>query len=198
MNGLEKALRGIASELDSRSITWCLVGGLAVGTRAEPRTTRDVYVAVSVADDSKAEALIADLSSAGYRIHMVLEQDALQRLATARLFAPSHGVPVIVDLLFASTGIESEICQDAEALEVVEGLTIPVARSGHLIAMKLLAREDRTRPQDLDDLRALLKHCSSDEIERGRNAVRHIEELGAARGRDLVSSLEQLVAELTH
>lgn len=43
-----------------------------------------------------------------------------------------------------------------EDLEMVPGLRVPVARIGHLMALKILARNDRDRPQDLDDLRALL------------------------------------------
>ena len=53
----------------------------------------------------------------------------------------SSGEPsgVVVDLLFASCGIEPELVRDAEPLEVFEGLTLPVARLEHLLAMKVLA-----------------------------------------------------------
>ena len=62
---------------------------------------------------------------------------------------------IVVDLLFASSGIEPEIVAAAQPLEVVAELRVSVARTGHLIAMKLLARDDRHRPADADDLRAL-------------------------------------------
>jgi len=45
---------------------------------------------------------------------------------------------IIVDLLFASSGIEPEITAAAEVLTVARGLRMPVARTGHLIALKLL------------------------------------------------------------
>ena len=34
-------------------------------------------------------------------------------------------MPVIVDLLFASSGIEDETVRDAERVEIVGGLTLP-------------------------------------------------------------------------
>ena len=77
------------------------------------------------------------------------------RLSTVRLSTPgasSRGV--VVDLLFASSGIEPEIIAQAEAIEIVPGLTVPIARIGHLLALKLLARDDRHRPQDWNDIRA--------------------------------------------
>lgn len=195
MTELEAALRRVAGELDSRGLAWALVGGLAVGTRAEPRTTRDIDIAVAVENDTEAETLVADLAAAGFAIHVVLEHDALKRLATVRLHAPGKGVPVTVDLLFASSGIEHELCADAERLEVVLGLTIPVARTGHLIALKLLARDDRVRPQDHDDLRALLTYTDELEIERARSAVRRIHAIGAARNRDLEAALDELLRQ---
>ena len=193
MNGLEEALKRIAAVLSDRGVSWCLVGGLAVGTRAEPRTTRDVDIAVSVAGDAEAEELVAHLRSLGYRIGSVLEQDALGRLATVRTVSPVPQLPVIVDLLFASSGIEQEMCAAAERIEVVRELTIPVARAGHLIALKLLARDDRTRPQDLDDARALLQYAGTDDVTLARDACRTIASRGAARGRDLETALDDLL-----
>ena len=58
MSGLVAALRRIVSDLEEAGKPWALVGGLAVSVRVEPRTTRDVDVAVAVAGDSEAEALV--------------------------------------------------------------------------------------------------------------------------------------------
>ena len=55
MNGLTRALEGIATRLQAAQRRWALVGGFAVSARAEPRTTRDIDVAVAVTDDSDAE-----------------------------------------------------------------------------------------------------------------------------------------------
>lgn len=95
------------------------------------------------------------LLSDGYRLLASVEQDATGRLATIRLgFPVGGGDDVVVDILFASSGIEPEIADAAEVMDIVPGLRLPVAVTGHLIALKLLARDDAVRPQDLADLRA--------------------------------------------
>lgn len=73
----------------------------------------------------------------------VLEQDYVKRLSGVRL--ERRGSDVVVDLLFASSGIENEVVASADLLEVLPGLTVPVATTAHLIALKVLAG----RSQDL-------------------------------------------------
>lgn len=192
MTRLEGALRAIGEELDRRGLAWALVGGIAVGTRAEPRTTRDIDIVVSVGGDAEAERLVADLRGSGYRILSALEHREMERLATVRLAGPEPCSPV-VDLLFASSGIEDRITRDAQRLEVVPGLRVPIARTGHLIVLKLLARDDRTRPQDAGDLRALILHADPEDLDLARRSIRDVEDAGATRGRDLAAALDELV-----
>lgn len=59
MNRVEAALRRIATELDTRQVSWALVGGFAVS------------------------ALIRSLTAAGYGLAGVVEQQKVGRLATA-------------------------------------------------------------------------------------------------------------------
>jgi Domain of unknown function (DUF1814). len=194
VNHIEEALRQIAEDLQKLGRPWALIGGLAVGARAEPRTTRDVDLAVAVADDKDAESLIFRLQTLGYEVLMVLEQEAAGRLATVRLRPPSAGEGgVIVDLLFASSGIEPEIAKAAEALDILSGLRVPVARIGHLVALKILARDDRQRPQDFDDIRALLLEAEPQDLEDARIALRLIEARGYQRGRVLLEELDRMV-----
>jgi predicted nucleotidyltransferase len=194
VNPLESALRRIGAELQKLGGAWALIGGLAVGVRAEPRTTRDVDLAVAVASDREAESIVFHLQALGYRILAVLEQKATARLATVRLRPPGEREGgVIVDLLFASSGIEPEITQAAEVLEIVPGLRAPVATLGHLMALKVLARDDRERPQDFDDLRALLAEAEPRDVDDARAALRLIEERGYHRGRELLPELEKIV-----
>jgi predicted nucleotidyltransferase len=196
MNSVEAALRRIAGELDARKRRWALVGGLAVSARAEPRTTRDVDVVVDVRDDADAESLVVDLQAAGFRMLAVVEQESVHRLATARLAAPGGNERgVVVDLLFASSGIEHEVARGADSVEVLAGLRIPVARIGHLMALKLLARDDRRRPQDLDDLRSLWREATDADLVDAREAVRTIEGRGYHRERQLADLLEAFVRE---
>jgi hypothetical protein len=160
----EAALRRIVTDLGGLGRQSALVGGLAVSARSEPRLTRDADLAVLVADDRDAEALVRDLQARGWRVVAAIEQSVAGRLATVRLALAGEDVRgAVVDLLFASSGIEPEVVAAADWIEVVPGFTVPVARLGHLIALKVLARDDRTRPQDRVDLAALLtpRRCLS-------------------------------------
>ena len=165
-----------------------------MSVRATARMTQDVDLAVAVADDPDAESLIKGLLVQGYRVLAQIEQEATGRLATVRLVDAADGV--IVDLLFASCGIESEVAGAAERVEIERGLVIPVARREHLLAMKVLARNDRRRPQDHDDLVAMIQRAESGEISRAKDALRLIESRGNARGKDLVAEFDALLAEL--
>jgi hypothetical protein len=188
------ALQRAGEELERRQLPWALVGGLAVSIRAEPRFTRNIDLAVAVSSDGAAEALITDLCPAGYGLHATLAQDALGRLATVRLTPPASSAGgIVLDLLFASSSIELDICRAAELLEIVPGLVVPVARSGHLVAMKLLSRaEDRL--QDALDLRHLAGVLTPDEVALARGAVERIEAIGANRGRQLRADLGRYLA----
>lgn len=194
MSELVQALRGIIGDLDGLADRWALVGGLAVSVRSEPRTTRDVDVAVAVPDDAAAEGVIHSLLRCGYGVMAAVEQTSTGRIGTMRLEPPGAGTAgAVVDLLFASSGIEAEVCDGADRLEVVEGIVAPVASAGHLIAMKLLSRDDDARPQDVIDLRALLQVASESDLAVARTAVDLIEGRGCARGRDLAAALDDVV-----
>ena len=81
-------------------------------------------------------------------------------------------------------------------MEIAAGIALPIATTGHLIALKLLARDDRLRPQDFDDLMALLKEASSQDVAQARKALQLVIERGYNRGRgDLLEQLGQLVAD---
>jgi predicted nucleotidyltransferase len=190
---LVSALRRACADFVAVRIPHALVGGLAVSARAEPRLTRDVDLAVAVETDADAEAIVRELSSRRYRVATILEQPRTGRLATARLEAP--GGRILVDLLFATCGIEHEVVAAAEPIEILPGLIVPVARTGHLIAMKLLAADDRKRPQDLDDIRALLAVAGAAERRRVTVAITKIAARGFARGRDLRAMWRKILAE---
>lgn len=191
MNLLEAALRRAVEDLAARGQAWALVGGFAVSARAEPRFTRDIDLAVAVRDDVRAEAAVRGLIGAGYHLVASVEQDATGRLATVRLLSPVADQTVVVDLLFASSGVEPEIVEAAEPLEVLPGLTLPVARTGHLIALKLLAADDETRPQDGADLLALLASATDADLADARDLAALIIERGYDRGRDLRAALDE-------
>jgi len=101
----------------------------------------------------------------------------------------------VVDLLFASCGIEVEIVAMAEDTALAPELTVPVAQTGHLIAMKLLSDAPR-RPQDRVDLVRLFQESTAADLAVAAEAVALIQSRGFARGRDLGAAVAQLGRDL--
>jgi len=194
VSSLETTLRAINAKLIQLHVSFALVGGLAVSVRTEPRFTRDADLAVAVPTDRDAEALIHALRSHGFLIAAVIEQEAAGRLATVRLSLSTEPQAPVVDLLFASSGIETEIVRESQELELLPGLTLRVARIGHLIAMKVLSRDDLKRPQDLVDLRSLIRAADESELATAREALTLIAKRGYHRGRDLATEMNRLFA----
>ena len=183
-------------DLADLHLPWAVVGGFAVSARAEPRFTRDVDLVVAVRSDADAEQAVHALRVRGHRIIALVEHEAARRLATARLAPPGEDPGgILLDVLFASSGIEPEIAAEADELEILPGLRVPVARTGHLLALKLLSRDARTRPQDQVDLVELRRIATLSDIEDARRAVAAIHARGFQRDRDLVRDLERLVTE---
>jgi hypothetical protein len=191
----EAALRRIVSDLRGLDRRFALVGGLAVSARTEPRLTRDADIAVFVTDDRDAESLVRDLQARGWRVVSAIEQDVVRRLATVRLARAEDIGGTVADLLFASSGIEPEVVAAADLIEVLPGFSVPVARLDHLIALKVLARDDRTRPQDRVDLAALFARADSTELDETRKALALVTRRGFQRGRDLQAALDAAMRE---
>jgi hypothetical protein len=195
MTRVEKVVREVAAAFNARKIRYALVGGLAVSVRAEARFTRDVDWAVAVQGDAEAEAIVHGLVESGYAVVMTVEQDETKRLATVRLLPPGESLRgVVADLLFASSGIEPELVAEADAVEILPGLVVPVAKVGHLIALKILSAS-LSRPQDAADLRALATVAAPADLELAKQALALIEARRFARGKRLLEEFGRLVAE---
>jgi DNA polymerase IIIc chi subunit len=176
-------------------VRWCIVGGLAAGARTEPRFTKDLDVAIAADDDAAAERIVGRLLRRGWRVLAVQEHEVTGRLTTVRLATPADvGSGAVVDLLFATSGIEGDVVRGAEPITFTTGLTLPAARTGHLIAMKLLSQSP-SRPQDRIDLVRLVEVADADELRRAREAIECIRARGFHRDRDLVSGLDELLRE---
>jgi hypothetical protein len=187
--GLVDAALRAAADLEGLGASFAIVGGLAIGARAEPRFTRDVDFAVAVESDEEAEHTIRALIARGYRVDVLVEHRTRGRLATARL--RHDDLPgVFVDLLFASSGVEPEVVANAETLAYRPGAHLPVARIGHLLALKALSESDE-RLQDRLDLRALANVCTAEDWRLAESTAREIRARGFHRGRALVKRLRR-------
>jgi predicted nucleotidyltransferase len=189
----ERLVRLAAARLRTTRARWAMIGGIAVAARTVPRFTQDVDIAVAVRDDHEAEQIVADLAPTGLRVATLLEQTATGRLATVRL-SLEYDDNAVIDLLFASCGIEPEVVAAATVAELVRGLRVPVATIGHLIALKVLSRNDDTRPQDIIDLRALIVEATDDDLTMARDGLALIAERGFDRGKSLQTDLDALLA----
>lgn len=192
-NPVTGSLRRLVADLGTMAAQWALIGGFAVSARAEPRFTRDVDVCVLVPDDTAAEQTAVSLRHIGYSVVSIVEHNYRDRLATVRLLSPLRG-GVVVDLLFASSGIEAEIVGAADQLEILPGLVVPVARASHLVVLKLLARDDTVRPQDAADLVSLRHVLTAEDVGEVRRLARLVVERGYHRGRDLVALADGYLA----
>lgn len=189
---LDHALIRLDKDLRELGLRWALVGGLAVSFLTEPRTTRDVDVAVVVTGDSEAERIAFALRMRGYTSHPegdTLEQIDVNRLATVRLVTPGDNPAVVgVDLLFASSGIEDEVVAAAELCAILPGVYVPVARIGHLLALKILAG----RGKDWVDARVLRQFADLEDLRLTRQSLELIEARGYHRRKDLLAELARL------
>ncbi len=192
MQSVDAVLRQAAEDLDAIGARWAVIGGLAVAFRAEPRFTKDVDLAVAVADDAEAEGIVNRLQVRGYALASLVEQDYVNRLATARLVRPEVGTSsAFIDLLFANSGIEDEIVRSADRMEVLPDVVMPVASTGHLIALKALAG----RHQDLTDLGYLISAATEADLGQARTSVATIQERGFNRGLNLPEVLETIISQ---
>lgn len=188
------SLTEVARDLELIGARWALIGGFAVSARAEPRFTRDVDICVVAESDTSAELLTQALLGLGYTVDALVEHERVGRLATVRLVSPIPG-GVLVDLLFASSGIEDEIVSSADELEIAADLVVPVATAAHLVVLKLLARDDRTRPQDQMDLLALRRTLSPDDEAEVRRCSALVTKRGFNRERDLTAAAQAYLAD---
>lgn len=189
-NRIELALSAVAKALGLVGTRFAVVGGLAVSARSRPRGTGDVDLAVPAVDDVAAEAIVHALTRQGYRVRTLIEHRVTGRMATVRFDPPDPKTQgVLVDLLFAASGIELEIVTHARACEFASG-PLPTATLGHLIAMKLLS-EAPHRPDDASDLIAMLAVASVRDLSTARAAAKLISARGYARRQDLLLKLER-------
>ena len=190
---LEEHSKAIVARLNKLGTKYAVVGGIAVSFRSVVRTTNDLDLAVVVADDAEAESIVRTLIGSGYRAELLLESEESGRLATVRMISAGER-EVFIDLLFASTGIEREVVENSDPIEIFPGLVLPVASRSALIAMKTLSANPKTRIKDIIDLQNLIRDASASEIESSRRLLVLITSRGFNRKKDLLDDLDKYIA----
>lgn len=179
----------IQKTLHELQIKWALIGGLAVSTHANPRFTNDIDLSVSVSSDKEVENIVFQLQQRKWRAEHIFEEQEKNYISTVRFTHPQHP-DIFIDMLFASSGIETEIVEEAIPLEALPDIHIKVAQIGHLLALKILSERDR-REQDTLDIKSLLQESSDIDVAKAKEACLLITSRGFHRGRDLEKLLEQ-------
>ena len=193
MSFLFSELRQVATDLHHSGIPWCLVGGLGASVYVEPRTTKDIDIVVSLANQEETDGVKDFLLSKGYQNPQLLMHASPTRRMGWRLFIPpSREASIPLDILVAACGIEREIVASAITIEVLPGLTLPVASLGHLIAMKVLSQNKFERLQDRVDLIALLVKATEQDRLVVERSLREISSLGFSGSRDLFVELREI------
>lgn len=129
MTKLAQTLRALL-DVFPHDRTFAIVGGLAVSARTEPRFTRDLDLAIAVENDAEAESVVLGLQGSGFTVVATIEHATMHRLATVRL--QQHPRAPVVDLLFASCGVEPEIVSAASPLQLL-GYSRPAASAASSI-----------------------------------------------------------------
>jgi hypothetical protein len=144
---------------------------------------------MKLAGDDGAEQCIFGLRQSGYLVLATVEQEAVGRLATARLRHPNG---VVCDLIFATCGIEAEVVASAETLEIFPGHTAPTASVEALLAMKVLSAAP-SRPRDLGDIQAMVRATPGFNEQELIKLLVSIEQRGYARGQQKWQELRGLL-----
>ncbi len=163
----EEVLAGLASIFQERSVSYALMGGLAVAAWGAPRATEDIDL---LADISPSPELDASLRARGF--------DAEWRRAT-----PDDPIPLLlrlrspsgpeIDVVCATRAWEREMLARSIRLRLPQGFEIPVLAVEDLIVLKLMAGG----PGDLADVADLLGRLGPmPELEK-RAAARGVSDL---------------------
>lgn len=182
MSELLLILKDLFNHIEELKKPWALVGALAINEYAEqPRFTSDIDIAIFVVHD-EAEDVLRSFALKGYVTLQVSAHPELQHITSARLLGlnSTYG-RFFIDIIFSSTEVEKEITNHVQKVEILPNLIIPIARRGHLVAMKLLAINSRERTEektltDKADILSLLKSAKEKDIEDAKKLARLINE----------------------
>ena len=196
MSSLSLAVKNLVKDLKELNIRFAFVGALAMGARGRTRQTIDADLAISTGSNQLAEKLIEQLVLKGYGVNEIYKDGEI--IALARLFSKDDYSSLIeLDFLFELCGIEKEVVDSAEELEIWPGLTVAIATMPALLAMKARCQELPERIQDKADLvNQLIPFASESDLDQARELIKLIETRGFNEGRKILSAFNQLVEQV--
>lgn len=145
-NKLLSALQEISTFLTDYNIQSCLIGGIAVQFRGEPRFTSDIDICIL--SDLEVQEKTIDLILAKYPSIV----DDPKDLALSAQLLPILVQGITIDLSFGLTGFEQQVIKRASLETVADNFIIKVATSEDLIIFKCLAG----RPKDIQDIDSII------------------------------------------
>jgi len=147
MTDLESALVEATSALDHIRVPYMLIGGLAVSSWGEARSTLDVDITIW----TEPEQLDHTVSEIGKHLRL-LPKDPAGFVRRTRVLPAASSREIRIDIVFAALPAEKPIIQRAQPKQIA-GKTVMVASVEDLLFMKLASE----RPKDIQDSRALLR-----------------------------------------
>jgi hypothetical protein len=177
-------LADLAKWLEISHAQGVIVGGVAVSLLGRPRFTQDIDALVIVAEN-EWQAMLAAAATCGFipRIENPLEFARRARVLLLRHIESSIDIDVILGgLSFEQSAVEHGRVHD------VGGVSVRLPRIEDLLVMKAVAH----RPQDLQDIEALLDAHPNVNVEEVRRWVREF--AAATAMQDLLEDFERLLA----
>lgn len=197
MNSLKQVTKRLIADLNGLNQKFCFVGALAIGARGRVRQTIDADLALFIDKNQDPSQLIDSLINIGYGLNNVYKKKDSKKVSLIRLFAPESDNRLIeLDFLISLCGIENEVVESAEVLEIWPGILAPIASMPSLIAMKARCQDLPERIQDKADLiNLLLPFASEKDISSAKTMIKLMQERGFGDGRNIIMSFEKLLEE---
>lgn len=178
-DAIRRTLTDTARFLEEHSVSFAVIGGIAVSVRGEPRFTADVDAVVGL-ELTGALALLEATEGSPFT---PLFPDAEDVVRTSLILPLRHRQTRIkVDLAIGLTGFERQLIGRAEETDI-GNVRVPIATAEDLLLMKVLA----SRPRDTEDAERIV-------LRQGRRldwdyVLKTARELEEAVAHDLVSPL---------
>ncbi|MFQ6129083.1 MAG: DUF6036 family nucleotidyltransferase [Thermoplasmata archaeon] len=148
MRTMEDTVRAAVSAMEEAGVQYVVVGGIATAAWGTVRTTMDVDVIVSLAED-EIEGFVSVLTKHGFRVNRDDIEAALEEKSHFTAMDPESGYHLDLKGSY-SRHDASTLGRRREVL--LDDLRVCVASPEDLLAMKLLMGSDR----DLADAKAIL------------------------------------------